>query len=346
MRSSVKFFKAGIMSNRIISFIGSTLKYLFWKYIRFVLMVIPYCLLNLFVLAMSRIQMWMLKERRLITGQELIKSNLAEFENVDKIVFNTFKNQLMSWIKVGFVSKINASNVNEYLMLVGVGNLESVMYNGKGAILLNPHFGPFLLVLPALGYRGYIVNQVAVQGDPITGKRKGLTKMLYEAQFRAVEDAMPVRFINVAGDTMVMRKILKALNKNESVVFSSTGREGKSWHETIFLGRKATFNIVPFKTALKTGAALLPVFVLGTAHLSKVIIEKPISVGSEELPEKILEKYIDILSDYVKKYPDHFGYFLYDMHLKSGTDIKPLFADYPTRNGTKAQSNIRAVGHP
>ena len=280
---------------------------------------------------LSCLQMCILKHRRYITSYELVTSRLVDPEHVNyMVVYRTFNIQLKSWLKMAFVSEINPGNVHKYLQVEGLQHLETARSRGKGTILLNPHFGPFLFVMPALGHRGYTLNQVAYQSEPITGKREGLAKLLYEAQFEAVEGKMPARFINTAYNAMAMRHVIKALAYNECVLFSPTGRGGKSWHEVMFLGRKATFNLVPFKMAIKTDSVLLPVFVLDSNPLSKIIIEDPLNLKRENTPEELLEKYLSILSVYVKKYPDHFGFFLYDMHVKAEKGIKPFFfSDYP-----------------
>jgi lauroyl/myristoyl acyltransferase len=141
-----------------------------------------------------------------------------------------------------------------------------------------------------------------------------------------------VTFINAAVNPMPIRNVIRLLKKNEIVFFASTGRGGKSsWHSVDFLGRKATFSPIPFKLAIKTRATLLPVFVLVSNPIARVVIDEPLHVADGDTPEKILEQYVSRLASYVKEYPDHFAIFLYEMHTQAGWDDHPFFSDYPKK---------------
>ena len=305
------------------------LKLIFWRYLRVTIVKLPLPITNTLVSLLSHFQIFFLRKRRNITFHEIVISHLEDNKSLNKMVYRSFNNHLKSWVKMCFLSKINTSNVHHYLPINGLKYLDESLMRGKGVILLNPHFGPFLFVLPSLGYRGYKLNQVTLQGKPIIGKRKGLQKFIYENQFNAVEKNMPVKFINAAMSNVAATKnILKMLTRNEIVLFASTGRGGKLWEEVNFLGRRATFNLIPFKIALKTGATLLPVFVMNSEPIAKVIIEKPLEVRETDTPGNILQMYVAVLSSYVKKYPEHFAFFLYDMRIKADWDRHPFFSDY------------------
>lgn len=247
------------------------------------------------------------------------------------MLFRSFINQNNFQVKMCYLPNINRENVNDYFRVDGIQYLDEAMKGGYGTVLLNPHFGPFLLVMPALGHMGYKLNQVVLQGEPIIGRRKGLDRMIYDAKFNAIDRNLPANFINAANNKLAIRNVLTSLSKNEIVLFASTGRGGKSWHEVNFLGRRATFNLTPFKVALKTGSTLIPVFVIDSKPIPQVIIEKPLEVKEGETPEQMLEKYISVLSLFVKRYPEHFAFYLYDMHVQAWWDDHPLFSDYPMK---------------
>jgi KDO2-lipid IV(A) lauroyltransferase len=244
-------------------------------------------------------------------------------------------NHMNSQMKLCYLKRVDGRNVSDLIPVSGIDRLDAALERGRGAILLNPHFGPFMLIMPALGHRGYRVNQVALQGEPIVGRRGRIEGLEYRSKFDAIEGNMPVRFINAADGVMALRDVVRALKANESVLFASTGRGGSAWHGVEFLGRPATFNTVPFKTALRTGAALMPVFVMDEPPLARVVIEDRLEVREADTPEAALERYVSLLEAYVRRHPEHFAYFLSDMRIKSSWDDHPFFLDYPAGGGPK-----------
>ncbi len=291
----------------------------------------PLSVIHTIVPAISLFQLIASGNRRKITISELSSSGLIDKNKAFKILYRSVINQNNFQVKMCYLPNINSENVNDYFRVDGLQYLDEAMKIGKGTVLLNPHFGPFLLVMPALGHMGYKLNQVVLQGEPITGRRKGLNRLIYDAKFDAIDRNLPANFINAANNKLAIRDVLTSLSENQIVLFASTGRGGKSWHEVSFLGRRATFNLMPFKVALKAGSALIPAFVIDSKPIAKVIIEKPLDVLEGETPEKMLEKYISVLSLFVKRYPEHFAFYLYDMHIQAWWDDHPFFSDYPVK---------------
>jgi KDO2-lipid IV(A) lauroyltransferase len=291
----------------------------------------PLSVIHTIVPAISLFQLIASGNRRKITISELSSSGLIDKNKAFKILYRSVINQNNFQVKMCYLPNINSENVNDYFRVDGLQYLDEAMKIGKGTVLLNPHFGPFLLVMPALGHMGYKLNQVVLQGEPIIGRRKGLNRLIYDAKFDAIDRNLPANFINAANNKLAIRDVLTSLSENQIVLFASTGRGGKSWHEVSFLGRRATFNLMPFKVALKAGSALIPAFVIDSKPIAKVIIEKPLDVLEGETPEKMLEKYISVLSLFVKRYPEHFAFYLYDMHIQAWWDDHPFFSDYPVK---------------
>ena len=291
----------------------------------------PFSVIHTIVPAVSLLQLFASGKRRKITISELSSSNLIDKKKAFTILYRSFINQNNFQAKMCYLPNINRENATDYFRVHGVQYLDEAKKAGQGTVLLNPHFGPFLLVMPALGHMGYKLNQVVLQGEPIIGRRKGLDRLIYEAKFDAIDRNLPADFINAANNKLAIRNVLTSLSKNEIVLFASTGRGGKSWHEVDFLGRRATFNLMPFKVALKAGSALIPVFVIDSKPIAKVIIEKPLEVKEGEAPEEMLEKYISVLSLFVKRCPEHFAFYLYDMHVQAWWDDHPFFSDYPVK---------------
>ena len=306
-------------------------KWIFWRYLRVIFANIPIKLTMPVISAISFFYLIFGNRMRRVTLSELTLSGLIKKDDKTYyLLYRAIKNHINSVIKLFYLPRINSGNIGKYIQIDGLHRLDEAINNGKGVILLNPHFGPFMLIMPALGHRGYKLNQVALQG---IGRRKGLDRIVYEIKLKSVEGNMPVNFINATYNKMAVRDVLCALKRNEVVLFASTGRGGtsveSSWRTVNFLGRKANFNLSFFKIALRAGSTLLPVFVIDSEPFAKVIIEKPLETLKEGIPEKVLIEYISVLERYVKRYPDHFAFFLYEMNVKRLWDDHPFFLDYP-----------------
>jgi KDO2-lipid IV(A) lauroyltransferase len=266
--------------------------------------------------------------KRRIMLYEMKRCGLINGDGQNRIFYKALRNHMNSMLKMCYLPGIDSVNVDKCLAVEGLKRIDEALEKGNGAVLLNPHFGPFMLVMPAIGHRGYKLAQVALQGEPIIGRRKGLKKGIYDKKFNAIEKKMPVNFINAAESNMALREVIRTLGRNEIVLFASTGRGGQAWHEVDFLGRRATFNLTPFRVSLKTSSEILPVFVVDSKPYAKVIIEKPLDIGRCNTPEHMLEQYVSVLESYVRKHSDHFAFFLYEMKANSWWDDHPFFNDY------------------
>jgi KDO2-lipid IV(A) lauroyltransferase len=249
-------------------------------------------------------------------------------ESIKKAVRDSFTIYIGSQLFLLYLPLLNSSNIDEYIAVEGLEHLEKGLVKGKGVIILNPHFGLFLLIMPALGHRGYKINQMALQGDRYRwGPRKGIDKKVFNIKFNLIEGNMPVKFINAATGPKSIKEALNALRNNEIVLYPSTGRGGKSWHTVRFMERMASFDLFPFKMALKTGASLLPAFVIYENKTLKLKIEKPIRVDTNPIAETLLERYIEVLDSYIRKYPEHFLMYIYEVKSKTLVGESNIFID-------------------
>ncbi|WP_420264873.1 lysophospholipid acyltransferase family protein [Candidatus Magnetominusculus dajiuhuensis] len=318
--------------------VGAFLKWLYWRYLRVGFSLLPPWAINVMTAAMARVQMAIAGNRRQLMSEELRLSSLIKDRDAGQLMRKSFQNQLNAWIKQCYLRRMNDKTIDEYIPADGLSHLDSALVVGRGAILLNPHFGPYMMAMPALGHRGYRVNQLAIQAESPRVARVGLTMLANKARYDAVEGAMPVQFINAGAETfdnfglrnMAIRDMLSALRRNELVLYPPTGRGGRKWHTAPFLGRTANFNLVPYKIALKEGVPLIPMFLIdseraGSRAAARAVIEPPIEVSEGDTPEGLLMKYLAVLTSYVEKYPEHFAFFQFDMKIKSEWDDHPFF---------------------
>lgn len=267
--------------------------------------------------------------RRKIIASEIRASIGREWTSgkIDKTVFGSFNISIRSQLMMFYLPRLNYFNINEYVSIEGLGFLDDALSAKKGAIILNPHFGPFMLIMPALHYRGYRVNQIALQGEPPWKKRRGLDKKGYDIKYATIEGNIPVNFINTSAGPHTLRVAMSALSNNEILLYPSTGRGGTALHTVNLMKRKVALNIFPFKLALRTGASLLPAFVFCDGKMGKVIIERPLNAEGNFTPEKLTERYAEVLDNQVTNNPEHFLSYLYLTHKISLFGEPPFFID-------------------
>jgi Kdo2-lipid IVA lauroyltransferase/acyltransferase len=228
-------------------------------------------------------------------------------------------------IETLFFGVLNKKRIQKIVHVEGLKNIEESLSKGKGIILLLSHFGSFLLPLPFLGFLGYKVNQ-------ITGKQ--LHKSLIEERIwswrKKEAEKLPVKFIQIE---KFLRPIYNALKKNEIIAIAFDGRDGSKWIVTSFYQRKALFSTGPFELARRTGAIIIPTFIIRKKkYTHKLIFEMPLNLSENSDIERALSEdtihFAELLTNYIDKYPCHFGWLLFKIKKLQKAGIKyTLFQD-------------------
>ena len=268
------------------------------------------------------------KKRReaLIREIRLILTDEKDREVIMQVTRRGFENHYARITETFFFGRLSKGILDEMIEVRGMENIDKALSGGHGVILLLAHFGSFLLPLPYLGYKGYKVNQ-------LTGKQRHKS-IIHERVWvwrKRDADRLPVIYIQAE---RFLRPMLNALKNNEILCIAFDGRDGSNWTPVNFLGRKAIFSAGPFKLARKTGAVIIPTFVIRNqddTHL--LLFEKPFDLPRMTLSDvkktaaDDTERYTQFFSQYVKKYPCHFGMTLLTHNFNASEDYPQLFVD-------------------
>jgi KDO2-lipid IV(A) lauroyltransferase len=267
------------------------------------------------------------RTRRETTEEELsvLFGNRFARRRIKDITRRSFENNYGRQIETIFFGALNEDRINKIMDVEGLEYVDMALLKGKGVILLLSHFGSFLLPLPFLGYRGYRVNQV-------TGKQLH-TSLIAERTWtwrKKRADRLPVNFIQADS---FFRPVYRALMNNEVVAMAFDGRDGSKWVTTDFFERKAQFSTGPFGLARRTGATIIPTFIIrGKNNSHKLILESPFRLVESNDTRAALSndtrRFAEKLAKYVGKYPCHYGMVLYKERRKKEMGIDdPLFVD-------------------
>ncbi len=236
---------------------------------------------------------------------------------------------------------LSTDNIDDFIEIQGKEVLDQALEARCGVVAVEPHFGAYMMNMPALGYNNYKVSQVAARGNPppemikkIPGlERKGLKKAVHHHRLNKFENLLPVEFIDIVYNSS-LRKVFDKLKANEIIAITGTGRGGTKFNRVKLCGREALLSTGPFNIAKRTGAALVPMFVVrGSDSKNRLVVENQIQIdldGDEESLGLAVQEFADSLTKYIGEYPHHFGMRLWRMKVQAHYDDHPFFTDYTT----------------
>lgn len=247
---------------------------------------------RLFVPQAIRPLRYLYRERLKFTPAEtrkLIRKNLVIFGQtiIDKIV-------VLSGVK----NKLSFTHE-------GVENIEQLVANGKGGILLSAHLGNWEVAGHLLKRVNAVINIVMYDGEGEQVKQ-------YMEQF---DSNRSFNIIFIKDDDMShIYEISAALARNELVcLHGDRFRPGNRTMKHLFLGQKASFPAGPFILGAKLKAPVCFVFAFKETNFHYHFYAYPAKVyegrGTAGM-ELMMDEYVQMLETKIKQYPAQwFNYF-------------------------------------
>ncbi len=180
--------------------------------------------------------------------------------------------------------------------ITGREHLSAVLQKGKGAVIISSHLGNWELMGMALAVAGYPLR-------PLVKKQKNrlFDRLINEKRRSVGMNPLPVGF--------TLREIIRALNRNEAVVFLMDQHAGRGGVRTEFLGREASVHRGPALVALKTGVPVVPVHIIRMAlRRHRIKILPPVEIirtgNKEEEIRKNTERFCAMLGEAILEAPE------------------------------------------
>jgi len=169
-------------------------------------------------------------------------------------------------------------------------------------ILLTAHFGAKQLLQSALVIEGYALNQINFHMD--AEELSYVQQRVSQQQRKSIEDKLSVNFIPAKG---FMRPVFKCLKSNEVLIIAGDGiglrrHMDMSYQPFGFLGKKMLFPTNAGSLAERTGAAIVPVFVVREKSRHRIVFEPALNTDPVDSAEPASE-YVKVLEKYVSEYP-------------------------------------------
>jgi KDO2-lipid IV(A) lauroyltransferase len=185
----------------------------------------------------------------------------------------------------------------------GRDNLIKALSAGKGVILVSAHFGNFPLLMAKLSLEGYDVGGIM---RPMRDSR-------VENIFLKKRERMKIKTIYSQPRKTCVETTIRALRNNGMVFIPIDQNFGTGGVFVDFFGRKAATASGPVVLAQRTGAQVLPCFIVRNPDdTHKIIFEPPLALregkpGQETVALNI-QALTAIIEAYIRKYPAEWGW--------------------------------------
>jgi len=245
---------------------------------------------------------YLLKQRRR-TG--LSNLHIAFPEKSDKelldILKKSFQNISKDLIEILKYYVTPAEVFKKRITIIGKENLDQSIISGKGVVMLSAHFGNFPVLCGRLAIEGYQVaiifreihNNFFRPFMSIIQKKRGLIPIKDKPRYRCV--AMSIKCLKKRG--LLFLQIDQNPSKNAGII-------------TNFFGHKIPTFRGPVSLAMRTGADIIPIFIMRKPNdHHQIIIKKPYKMKLTGDKKKDIRDNLQVLSktteDHIRQNPSY-----------------------------------------
>ncbi len=234
------------------------------------------------------IAFYLLKRRRAAAYADLKAAFGSRFDEKERarIVRRHFEHLGRVGVEMLYFPQLKLEDLKKRLTQHHWERYERLVKEKKAAVLLTAHFGNWE-VLQIIG---------TLDGQPIHVLQRPQKQALFD---RLLSDLRESRGSFTISRGMGVRDLIRALREKQFVGLLGDQDAGKyeGRIERLF-GRKTTVPSGPFELAARTGAVLLPAFIVsGPEGKHDVFIEEPAEGDA-------MRRYLDLLESYVSRYPE------------------------------------------
>lgn len=197
--------------------------------------------------------------------------------------------------------RIDAGYIKKNIRLENMRYFEQALSKGRGVIVLTAHLGNWELGGAVIAQAGYPFSVVAL---PHKNKK-------VDDFFNFQRESKGIKVIPLG---KAVRSCLNLLNANKMIALVGDRDFTQKGAVVEFFGKPALFPEGPAALALKTGACIVPGFMVRESDDSFTLrIAKPIEVtpaaGKDRDTVSIINRYKAIIEDYIRNYPDQWYMF-------------------------------------
>jgi KDO2-lipid IV(A) lauroyltransferase len=215
---------------------------------------------------------------------------------VGRLVRRSFQNIGKNLMEFMQLPRMSPETLHQLVTLEGREHIDKALAQGRGAIILTAHFGNWELLGASILAHGYTI--------------RGITRELRSKRLDAIVSSYreKVGWQGIDRDGSV-REVLRCLNRNELIAILADVDTRTRGIFVDFFGKPAYTPYSPVAFALKTGAAILPTFIVRQQDNShRAIIEAPLTLqqsGDKEVDLLVnTQQFTKVIESYIRRYPE------------------------------------------
>jgi lauroyl/myristoyl acyltransferase len=223
---------------------------------------------------------------------------MKELKSIRLAMFRNFAKYLVDFFRFSLLDK---EYIKKNILVVNTDYIDKALSNGKGAIAVTAHIGNWELAGVTTALLGYPIGAVA-----LPHRHKSVDNFFNSQRQKKGLIVIPLG--------RAARQCLELLRENKMIALLGDRVFNVSGILTDFFGLPTRLPVGPAAFSLKTGAALIPGFMLRNPDDTfRLVFEKPIEFYSSGDRDKdliqLLSKYKAIIEDYIRRYPDQWFMF-------------------------------------
>lgn len=223
-------------------------------------------------------------------------------ERLEQIAKDSFTLMAKSAVELLFLMD-RPELLKKRVHIEGLENLDQALARGKGVILVSAHFGNFPLLM----------SKIALSGYDISGIMRPMHDLRVEKIFVKKRDRLNVKTIYSQPRNVCVNKTIEVLRNNGIVFIPIDQNFGTGGVFVDFFGRKAATATGPVVLAQRTGATLLPCFIIRRKDDTHELIFEPPMVLEEGRNSQgtvliNIQKLTNVIESYIRRYPADWGW--------------------------------------
>ncbi len=189
------------------------------------------------------------------------------------------------------------------IKIEGKEHLDAALARGKGVIALGAHLGSFTLLGTRLAVEGYPFNLIVN-----VGRFPQLWRKLADYQQTVGQRTIPLKPTSTS-----IKKSLNCLRRNEIIYIVADEQQRRRGLPVSFFGQTAFTPVGPAIFSVKTGAPILPMFVVRKGELNRtLVIKSPVEIERTTDEKKDIERltvlFTKVIEEMVRQYPSQWAW--------------------------------------
>lgn len=237
------------------------------------------------------------RSRRIVCQNvKQVLGNEATGKQVGQTARRVFHNTAKNYFDLIRLPRFKPETFNHTLTIHGLQHYEEAARRGEGVVLATAHLGNFDLLAQVVALRS---EKLTVLVEPLNPPR--LFNLVTRLRGSQGLTLIPAGFGGLKG-------ILRLLKRGETVVMACDRDVGQTGWEFDFMGSPARFPVGAVELALRTGAAVVPVFgVRQSNDRFAIYIEPPMELTrSSDHNADVranMQRLLSCVESYVRRYP-------------------------------------------